>query len=333
MNVRFGAFLVLILFTTVAVPATGREVSKDYRKTFDAREGVCLHLKHGDGNVTIKPWDRDIVDVEVHYRAEVKALGLGGDHEFDVEFRQSEDAIHVIGRERISGVIGFLHYFRRYEYTYNIRAPAYLELNLRGDDGDVDIEKWRGKIVCTLDDGEINLRRISSPVTRLRIEDGNLQVDDLEGKLSVIGEDGDVTLTECKTPLCRVSMEDGDVTMKRCEGDFEIDLEDGNIEIQRMHARSLDIRTEDGDIDLDLLKTEEIDLDIITDDGNIRVDLERGISAVFSIDADDGRITVDLPDATQLKKGRRWVKGELHGGKGRIRIRGADGRIIIRESR
>jgi DUF4097 and DUF4098 domain-containing protein YvlB len=276
------ALLVPSLLIATTISATAKEIKKDFHESFKVQKGVTLHLKHGDGDVTITPWDKDVVDVKVHYRADSKLLGLGGKHDFDVEFRQSEDVIHVIGKVQRSSSIGF-SYFKRYEYTYTIRAPKYLELDLEGDDGDVDIEDWQGKIDCRLDDGDVNLQNIFSKRTRIRLEDGDLHVDGLQGDLWVDGDDGDVVLRECKTQLCRIDLEDGDVTIKRSQGDFEINVNDGDVELDQLRAGMLDIRTEDGDIELDLQKSSEIDLNITAEDGDVTVDLEHGISATFSI--------------------------------------------------
>jgi DUF4097 and DUF4098 domain-containing protein YvlB len=328
------AFTLLVASLLIAstISARAREINKDFHKSFDVRKGVSLHLKHEDGDVTIIPWDKDVVDVEVHYRAELKSLGIGGKHDFDVEFRQSDDVIHVIGKVKSSSSIGF-RYFKRYEYTYTIQAPRYLQLDLEGEDGDINIENWRGKIYCRIEDGDIDLQDIFSKKTQIRLEDGDLHVDGLQGDLLVNGDDGDIVLRECKTRLCRIDLEDGDVTIKRSEGDFEIDIEDGDITLDQVRSRMLDIRAEDGDIELDLLKVSGIDLDITADDGNVTVDLEFGISAAFSIDTDDGRIRVDLPNADFFKKRRHRISGEIHGGQGRIRIRTADGNVTLRESR
>jgi hypothetical protein len=83
------ALFVPSLLVAMTATASGKEIKKDFQKSFDVKEGVTLHLEHGDGDVTISPWDNDIVDVEVHYRAESKSLGVGGKVYFDVEFKQS----------------------------------------------------------------------------------------------------------------------------------------------------------------------------------------------------------------------------------------------------
>jgi DUF4097 and DUF4098 domain-containing protein YvlB len=326
------AFVVALLLAASTISAQASKIDKYFHESFDVQKGCTLQLRHGDGDVTITPWEKDVLDVEVRYRAEVKALGIGGKHRFDVEFKRTGSVIHVIGRETSSSSIGF-HHYKLHEYTYTIRAPEYLELTLDGDDGDVDIQDWQGKIECTLEDGDVELRNIFSPETNVDLEDGDLRIDGLEGNLLVDGEDGDVVLVDAKTPQCRIRLEDGDLTIRRSEGDFEIDVSDGDVDLDRVRAGMLELSAEDGDLELDLLKVDPIDLDIRSYDGDVTVNLDPGISAAFSIDTRDGRIRADLPGARDLKKGRGELSGRIGTGEGRIYIRTADGNVTLRESR
>jgi hypothetical protein len=329
---RFICLLVLpILAVAATVPALAKDFSKDFHRSFDVKQGTVLHLEHGDGDVTITPWDKNVIDVEVHYRAEVKSLGVGGRVHFDVQFDQSGDVIKVIGEERIRGSVGF-RYFRRYEYTYDIRAPRYVRLDLEGEDGDVDIRNWRAEINCTLEDGDVELEDVVSPRTQIDLEDGDVSIHGLEGELMVDAEDGDVDLSRCKVSRCRISLEDGDLTVRQSEGDFEIDVEDGDVNLYELRAGSLEITASDGDIDLDLLKSDDVDWDISAEDGDVSVDLESGISAGFTIETEEGRIRLDVPDAADLRERKHRASGELHGGQGRIRIDTAAGDVTLRES-
>lgn len=325
-------FLILFFWISFACSADAEKLNKDFHESFVVKKGVILNLKHGDGDVTITPWDQDILDVEVRYRAEYKTIGIGGKLQFDVEFRKTGDVIHVIGREKCSGSIGF-HSHRKYEHTYTIRAPEYLELDLEGEDGDVKIEEWKGKISCDLEDGDIELESISSPRTQIRIEDGDIHIDGLKGDLSLNGEDGDVIIREAEIPQCRIDLEDGDINIRRAKGDFDIRVSDGDVILDQIRAGMLEISTGDGDIELDLLKVDHMDLDITADDGDVTVDLEPGISATFRIDTDEGRIRTDLPGEEDFRKRRHRVSGEIYGGQGRIRIRTLDGNVVLRESR
>lgn len=325
------ALFVSILLVALTISASGEEIKKDFQKSFDVKEGVTLRLEHGDGDVTITPWDKDIVDVEVHYRAETKSLGVGGKVYFDVEFKQSGDVIYVTEKEKITASVGF-HSFKRREYTYDVRAPRYVILDLKGEDGNVEISDWRARIALILQDGDIQLENIVSPRTQIDLEDGNVIISGLEGELELDAEDGDITLRECKTERCRITLEDGEVSIRNSQGEFEIDVEDGEINLSELQAKLVDIRSSDGDVDLDLLKVDDIDVDISTESSDVTLKLESGISAAFDLETDDGRIRVDIPNAENLRKKKHRASGELFGGRGQIRIDTSDGDVTLRES-
>jgi hypothetical protein len=134
--------LMVLLVGLAATTAAGKEIKKDYHETFAVQAGDRLHLVHGDGEVNIEPWERDEIDITVVYHTEFSKVGVGSDPDFEVEFRQSGGTVTVIGKEAQTVVVGFTSR-RHYEYSYTIRAPEYLRLDLEGDDGDVQIVKWR----------------------------------------------------------------------------------------------------------------------------------------------------------------------------------------------
>jgi len=332
MKIGLAMFLNLFLIITLTHSAPGKDISKDYHESFMVSEGTTLHLTFGDGDVTITPWDKNVLDIKVKYRAKVKSIGVGGNRDFEVEFRESGNDIYVTGREFHSISFGILS-SRHYEYRYTIRAPRYLILDLRGEDGDVEIEDWAGEIECKMDDGDLQLRHIVAPHIDIRFADGNISIEDLEGELEIMGDDGNISIENCKTPQASIELEDGNVIIRDSGGNFKIATDDGNVKMFRTHVKQMDIHTEDGRVDLDLVKSRDIDLTIRTIDGNVTVDLEAGISASFSIDTNDGRIRTALSRATIIQKNHHTVTGKLYGGEGQIRISTMDGNVTLRELR
>lgn len=325
-----GALAALCLLL-VAWPAAATTIDKDFHETFDVEEGATLHLASGDGDVTLEPWDRDVVDVKVRYHAEFKGVWIAGDPDFDVEFRQEGPSIRVRGIES-SGNFGFFYtHGRTYEYEYTISAPPYVRLTIEGDDGDVRVEGWEADISCTVDDGDVLLSDVSADRVRVDMEDGDLVVQGLSGELSVSADDGDLYLSDCTMPSCRLRFNDGDVDISRCSGTFDMRADDGDIRMDTTSASALEIRGEDGDIDAELMAVEAIDVDVAVDDGRVVLSFEKGTSASFTLDSDDGRIEVRVPGAVRLEQGRNWATGEMGDGEGRIRIRTADGSILFEE--
>ena len=322
----------LLIFSVYAGPAAAEEISKDFHQTFQVKQRDTLHLKHGDGDVRLIPWDKDIIDVKVRYRADIDAVGirLGSKDDFDVEFRQSGNTVYVTGKETSRGTIGFYNK-KRYEYIYEIHSPDYIRLDLDGDDGDVDISGWAAEIDCLIDDGDITMENISGDKTMIRGEDGDIEIDGLTGDLSIELDDGDVYITSCDVARCRLEANDGDIEISKGKGSFDITVDDGNVTMRQIAATGIVVRSEDGDIDLDLLADDNLDADIRTDDGDVTVTLERGYSFSFHASADDADyIRVDLDEIENYREDDNSKSGRIGDGEGRLKIRTADGDITIK---
>jgi hypothetical protein len=102
--------------------AAAEEVERDFHETFEVREGMRLHIVRGDGDVSLKTWDRNQLDVVVRYHADETILGFGRRKEADlvVDLDERGEEIRVIGRELGRG--GFhvgINSMRRHEYTYH----------------------------------------------------------------------------------------------------------------------------------------------------------------------------------------------------------------------
>ena len=331
---RAYGWAVVAALAVVVVPAsaTATEIDRNFHETFEVTEGFRLDLRHGDGDVTIKPWDKDTIDVRVRYRADVTRLGFGGDPDFDVEFREGDDFVSVVGRTTPVGPSVFLS-VRRYEYRYTISAPPYVKLNLEGDDGDVEISGWQADVDCWLDDGDVTLRDIANDRTRVGFEDGDVTIDRLSGELRLSGDDGDVNMTDCATPNARIEIYDGDLTVLRCAGDFSVEADDGDVLLDLTESASVRVRLEDGDVEIDLGGTDVGEIDVGTDDGDVAITLGEGSSFSFLVTMDDGDVRIEVPDREKFEQSEHSVSGVVRGGTGYVRVRTEDGNVIVREGR
>ncbi len=329
------AALVAFFFAFYASgPAAAEEINKNFHQSFDVKAGDSLCLRSGDGDVKIVPWEKDVIDVTVRYRADIDVAGirLGGRNDFDVEFRQSGDTVYVMAKEPSSGAIGFYNK-KVYEYVYEIHSPSTVRLDLEGDDGDVMIENWGAEVACRVDDGDIQLKNISGGRTDLRTDDGDVTIDKLSGNLTISLDDGDVTLTGCDLESCRVDGEDGEIRVRQSKGSFDITVDDGNVIMERIEARGLQISAAEGDIEVDLLAGPiPLDAEIKTEDGDIEIALEKGFSVSFHISADEpDNIRFDMTGIESFKEDRYGKSGSINGGAGRLRIRTDEGDVTIRE--
>jgi len=218
--------LLFSLFLSIIPDSTEcREIRKDYHETFDLSRGSGLRLKHGDGNVIIKRWEKDVLEIDIEYIAEYKSIGPG-DKDFKVTFKEKNKIIEITGNEKSSPSIGF-HFYNVKEYTYTIHAPDYLLLDLCGDDGEVYIDDWRANIELDIDDGDVVLSGVECDNTSIRMEDGELTIGDHKGNLDIDCDDGSIEIFRSNIQEGIIRGEDGLLSIRDTKGDFDIELDDG----------------------------------------------------------------------------------------------------------
>lgn len=319
-----------LIMSTVAGLVIAEEINREFRETFDVRPGMKLALEHGDGDAVITAWSEDTLDVEVRYRAKASNLGWSKSSELEVEFRQDGDVIHVVGHEPKRVSVGISTY-REYEYTYTVKAPSYLDLSLKGEDGDVEIADWTGSILVKLEDGDVTMSDIDASRTEVILEDGDLEIDGIRGEIEVECEDGDIEIFDCQTVHGRIRSDDGDIVIDRCQGNFEIVVADGDARLREMTAQDMEIRSGDGTINLSLLPSADLNLNVRVGDGDVVLDLDRDVSAAFELETQDGRIKVHAAEISDFVQKRSRVTGRLGAGEGKIYVRSDDGSVTLRQ--
>ncbi len=325
---RVGLAVLVLAGTLGSAPGFAGTVDRTYHETFAVAEGAKLELLHGDGDVVVRPWDQDVIEVRVEYHLDYRAIGLGPDPDFDVEFERRGNTIVVRGRE--SGHIGFGFFStRRQDYVYRIQAPSYVELETVGDDGDLDLSAWRGDLDVRLDDGDLLLDDVRAKRIRIRAEDGDLEGSGLEGRIQIDVADGDVEIEDCAGDVT-IRADDGDLTLDGCAGSFELVVADGRVFLDDVAAGRLRVRADDGDVDVGVARAEDLDVEIDVADGDVRLVLGDGIGAEFTVTTDDGRVRLGSDDWIATKSEHR-VTGSKPGASeaGSVRIRTEDGDVTI----
>ncbi len=325
-NVSIVSLLFIVSAFTVL---SAEEVKKEYHEKFSVTKGMTLSIRSGDGDVTISPWDQDEVKVDIVYHADHRGNG-DDDRSFEVEFDKTSRTLHIIAHERTGSRFGVTsrHIHR---YTYDIKAPDYLMLDLDGDDGNMVITGWKNNIECTLDDGDLNLEEINNEETYLRIGDGDLKINKIKSDISIWADDGDVEVTDISAKNFRLEIKDGSGILNKAKGNFNIRFDDADIRMRKIEADQIDIRGNDGQIELELAKSSDPDVVLETDDGPIRLFLDPDISAELSIETDDGDFSVNLSNEIRAKEGKNWYQGTINDGKGNITIRANDGSVKVRD--
>ncbi len=311
-RLRPAARLIVLSALLPVVPATAAvagTVDREYSESFDVSPGATLRLFHDDGDATITPWSEDRLEVVVRYH--VVSRGIGGPRDFEVDFDRSGDTITVEGRE-IGSNLSFGS-SRTHEYTYAVKAPSYVTLELSGDDGDVAVRGWEAPI-------------------DIDIEDGDVRIDGLDGDLSVKSDDGDLELSDIRAGSATVMLQDGDVFLRGGSGEWRLTLDDGDFDATGLEATALDIETSDGDVDIELAPTARLEASVRTSDGDVTIVLPPSAALEFEIEVDDGRVS--LPDSGAIvgsRSGDRTLGRVGDGSGGRLDIRTRDGNVTLRD--
>ncbi len=319
-TVRLWAVAVLITGTNAYA-----DYSKEYHETFKVTKETKVVLHHGDGEVTVRPWDRPELQVDVYYRAAGKDED---DKLFRVDFDQRGDRIYITGKEFYRSWNAGGWYTK--EYRFEIKAPAYIAMELEGDDGNVTITGWRKNLSIDLSDGDVDLQDIKADLIEVDLEDGDLQANHLDGELSVDCQDGKVTLEDVKSSRADIRNQDGSIKIGKARGNFRLRLEDGNCRIYDLYAEKLDIQAQDGNVDVQLSGAVSPNIRANCQDGNIDLELPPDIDAELQINARHRSVRGGTRDMRIEKDEKGYFRGILGSGQGTIELSARDGRVTVR---
>lgn len=319
---------VSLLVITFMSHLFAKEIDKNFHQEYDVQEGASLNLEHGDGNVDVTTWSKDVVDIDVVYRATFNGITRLEPQDFEVEFEKRGDQITVIGRE--PNIIG-IGAHRVHKYQYTIKAPAYVSLNVRGVDGNVMVEGRDNDVKIHSVDGNIVVSDVTASIVDIESIDGNLALSDINTDVNAEAVDGNINIENVDNSKCFCKSIDGNITIDGGSGNFEAGAVDGNIKLLKIGAESVDAHTSDGRIELELEKSEAPDVRLKSGDGNVRVTLANGTSVKINVHTGDGRIRTDLSPVDDLDTDDDMFRGSINGGNGSLSIRTGDGSVSINE--
>lgn len=277
----------------LAAPAAAKEVNQSAHESYEVGPNAHFSLEAEDGDVIVDVWDKSEIQIDVIYRAEWKQVGIG-ERSMKFEFEQDQTENTVRAKAHSQGKLNLAVFTALWvhEFRWDIKVPADCTLDIRGDDGDV-------------------------------------QVKDLRANVRITSEDGDIELDEIVAPEIHVRTDDGDVKSHRCRGDFFVRTEDGDISVRQHPAGPLEIRTDDGNVDVWLTAGARLDVDIESEDGDVEVRLDEGVSTEFFLATDDGSVRVDVDNGENFEIDRDAAFGRIGDASGDLKVKTDDGSIRL----
>ena len=299
-------------------------------KTLSFKKNGCIFIEGREGKISIQSWNREEVRIVMTKIAWGRTRRRAEDNleEIKVDIEKIGNRLYIrdVTEDIFYEDFNFFDIFRpdswkyrRKKVDFELIVPENVELDIRNNEGKVDISEINGKISLEVDEGNVELFNISSSDLYVIADEGdvfiidfNKDIDTLRGRINIHTDEGKIRLKNCKARNLNLDSDEGDLiiynaTVKKMsvftdEGDIETDVnvvENGNYRI----------RTDEGDVVVVLSKDPDIRIDAETFEGKIRSDFRlhireendgekaKGIigrgSAVLVVRTSEGHITLE----------------------------------------
>jgi hypothetical protein len=292
------AFAGACLIPLAAAACTVRVDSRDFTavevKHFNvpAPAATELNFTTFGGSIDIRGWDRPEVRIEVEKRGSDKALL----DQIEVVAEQKGNQITLEARRPQSAkyAFGMLETVSR-SAKLTASVPAGSNLTLSTGDGNITIERVKGRIDVRTSEGAINGLDISGDISA-RTDGGNVRMESVDGRCDIVTGDGSVTVGG-RLDLLRARSGDGSLTLR--------------IQPASRVAETWSLQTDDGNIVMYLPDNLDADIDAETGSGSAKAE-----NALLS--------------KADLDRERRALRGTLGSGGQIVRLRTNDGSIILK---
>lgn len=288
--------LVVSLLALIAFGCDRQRVedTKTEEFRFTMGEHTVVEVRIDDGSVKVVVGASGVVEVVFENRA--RAADRAGARSLlenvRTEALRDGDVVRVTASSVAHGAVTLGGGVRT---DVTLRVPPHaIELDIRTEDGRVEIEGVSGALVAETGDGRIRVADVDG-IVKLRTHDGSITGVNLTGDFDVLSGDGRIRL-------------DGNF------GQLRVVTADGSV---RVSGRDM--------------TTISNDWSIRTSDGSIELTLPKSLDAEIDATAGDGRIINNLSRFEGTER-RSRVKGTLGSGGPLILLVTMDGRISLKES-
>lgn len=260
--------------------------------TLSVEQGDRLVVQGFSGEIAIEAWNGSQVLIEA-----------GGSDRVEFDLR-SEGGSHVLRPADRKGRDRFLE--------YRLRLPAWLALEVRGQELDVRVEGHGGNIDVRTLQGDIVLTDVAGEV-RARTVDGEIVVSGADGSLELFSLDDDIRIEGVR-------------------GTVRIEGNDGNIRLTDVDASSVEATTVDGDIVFSGALRPGGSYSLVTHDGDVTFSPYGALDARFVVSTFAGGFETELPVRIRNMSGGGALEFELGTGSADVRLEAFDGSVRLERS-
>ena len=269
-----------LLLTLILSPLFGQAQDDDFflDQEYPVATNGTIELSCSDAEVRIVASDRETAHVIVNRKVSTKGF-VKGKRTFDVRVSESNGNLTI--EEQQSGNVSVSFGYFNEDYTIDIEAPVGVSLQVRGDDGNITIQRVSGAISLQNDDGDLVLENCSGTAFDLEVDDGDIQMDRGQGNLTVHIDDGDITVQEGEFSSVDITADDGDIMLATSlsnEGKYRLAANDGEVDFRIIQGGgTIEIRHDDTELDTSgpftLVRSDDDYTELSLPDGGAQVDL------------------------------------------------------------
>lgn len=271
--------------------------AEDVDKTLDAAPDGHVDITNISGEVTVRGWSRD----------EVEVTGTLGRNVEELIFERDGDKITI--KVKVPKDMG-----RGIESDLHISVPQNSSIDVGAVSADIDVTDVRGEQRLHTVSGDVDTESSGSDVS----------AESVSGDVEVNGDNKD-----CETNASTVS---GDVTLFRVAGDVSGESVSGDVVIDEGSFSRVDLSTVNGELVFQAELRKDGKLSAETVNGDVDVELAGDVSARIDVSTFNGRIRNCFgPDAERTSKyAPGWSLDFTEGGgDGRIDISTMNGGVNL----
>lgn len=294
------ATLMLLFFT--ALPVRSQELNKRVNKSFNIRNDTGIELNNQFGNIIIKKWDKNVVDLRVEIKAdaknESKSERILDAITIDISDRISSGVLSV--KTEIDKIRGNADFSVDYEVYMPVTNPLKLtnsfgNVYLGSYDGELDLEVKYGQLIAE-DLARANIH-ISFSSAKCEVETLSAGMLDLRYSKMEIENMGDI---EISSQFSELEVENaGALRLDGRYGSFEFEnLKSmrGDIQFSGLDIENLDefieLETRHGDgINLENVSKKFSKVDIDGQFSTVDITMENGATALLDFDLQFGNLS------------------------------------------
>jgi DUF4097 and DUF4098 domain-containing protein YvlB len=244
------AFFILFIASAriYAAPLRGEE-GKD-SKSFTVTKGGQLEVSVSTGDIQLKTWDKDEVNVVVD--------GIDEEDMDNVKVTQSGNTVRVEYRPRWNSSS---------DVYFKISLPAQFDADVRTSGGNIEVRgTMKGKLTGSTSGGDIRTGDVEGPM-EMKTSGGNIELGTVSGEAEVKTSGGDIKVEKVGKSL-RASTAGGDVEVGDVGGDAVLSTSGGEVKVGKVSG-SATLKTAGGDIEL---RSASGNVEAKTAGGNIRLE-------------------------------------------------------------